>query len=182
MTGGVTGVTGMTGGLHRSADARRSAFTTPSPTREDVVTTTLDKPSTATPELSLLRLHGMRAGYLLMGVGLALVKGPQLPDVHTMPLFEGVTWCLLTAMSLLALLGLRYPVTMLPVLLFETLWKVLWFGVVALPQALDGGIDRAGSDTVVSCSLVVVIIAVIPWRYAWDTFLQRPGDRWRGAR
>ena len=146
------------------------------------MTTTLDKPSTATPELSLVRLHGMRAGYLLMGVGLALVKWPKLPDAHTMPLFEGVTWCLLAAMSLLALLGLRYPVKMLPILLFETLWKVLWFGVVALPQALDGGLDRAASDTVVSCSLVVAIIAVIPWRYAWDTFVQTPGDRWRGAR
>lgn len=146
------------------------------------MTTTLDMPSTATPELSLARLHGMRGGYLLMVVGLALVKWSQLPEVHTMPLFEGVTWCLLTAMSLLALLGLRYPVKMLPVLLFETLWKVMWFGVVALPQALDSGLDKAASETVVSCSLVAVIIAVIPWRYAWETFVRTPGDRWHGAR
>ncbi len=146
------------------------------------MTTTLDMPTTATPELSLVRLHGLRGGYLLMVVGLALVKWPQVLDVHTMPLFEGVTWCLLTAMSLLALLGLRYPVQMLPVLMFETLWKVLWFGVVALPQALDGRLDQAASDTVVSCSLVVIIIAVIPWRYAWDTFVRTPGDRWGGAR
>ncbi len=146
------------------------------------MTTTLDKPSTASPELSLVRLHGMRAGYLLMVVGLALVKWPRLPDVHTMPLYEGVTWCLLTAMSLLALLGLRHPVKMLPVLLFETLWKLLWFGVFALPQALDGGLTQAASDNVVSCSLVVVIIAVIPWRYAWDTFVRTPGDPWRDAR
>ena len=50
---------------------------------------------------------------------------------------EDVTLCLLIAMSLLAFLGLRYPVKMLPVLLFEALWKLLWFGVVALtsPQA-----------------------------------------------
>ena len=41
----------------------------------------------------------------LMGVGLALVKWPLLPDAHTMPLYEGVTLCLLTAMSLLALVG-----------------------------------------------------------------------------
>jgi len=146
------------------------------------VRTTLDVPTTATPELSHVRLNAIRGGYLLMVVGLALVKWPQLPDVHTMPLFEGVTWCLLTAMSLLALLGLRYPVRMLPVLLFETIWKVLWFGVVALPQALDSGLDWAATDTVVSCSLVVVIIAVIPWRYAWDSFVQMPGDRWHGAR
>ena len=121
----------------------------------------------------------MCGGYLLMGVGLALVKWPMLPDVHAMPLYEGVTWCLLTAMSLLAFLGLRYPVKLLPVLLFETTWKLLWFAVVALPRALDGALDSATSDTLVSCSLVVIIIAVIPWRYAWNTFVQAPGDRWR---
>ncbi len=59
----------------------------------------------------------MRAGYLLMGVGLVLVKWPLLPDAQTLPLYEGVTLCLLTAMSLLAFLGLRYPVKLLPVLL-----------------------------------------------------------------
>src|SRR5687768_9071121 len=61
-------------------------------------------------ELSLTRLYAMRAGYGLMVVGLALVKWPQLPDAHTKPLYDGVSLMLLTAMSLLALLGLRYPV------------------------------------------------------------------------
>jgi hypothetical protein len=44
-------------------------------------------PTTA-PELSMTQLHLMRAGYLLMAVGLALKKRPLLPDAHTMPLHE----------------------------------------------------------------------------------------------
>ena len=40
-----------------------------------------------------------------------------------MALYEGVTLCLLVAMSLLALLGLRYPVKLLPLLLFESAWS-----------------------------------------------------------
>jgi hypothetical protein len=80
---------------------------------------TLTAPATAT-ELSRTRLHLLRAGYLLMGVGLALVKWPLLPDARALPLYEGVTLCLLTAMSLLAFLGLRYPVKLLPMLLFES--------------------------------------------------------------
>ena len=44
-------------------------------------------PTTA-PELSLTQLHLMRAGYLLMAVGLALKKWPLLPYAHTMPLHE----------------------------------------------------------------------------------------------
>lgn len=133
----------------------------------------------AATELPLTRLHLMRAGYLLMGVGLVLVKWPLLPDAHNRPLYEGVTLCLLTAMSLLAFLGLRYPVRLLPVLLFESIWKLLWLGVVALPQALSGGVDSATSDTVVNCSLVVLILAVVPWGYVWRTFVRAPGDRWR---
>jgi len=94
------------------------------------------------------------------------------------PLYEGVTLCLLTAMSLLALLGLRYPVTLLPVLLFETTWKLLWLSLVALPMVLDGSLDAATTDTMVSCSLVVLIIAITPWRYVWRSYVHGTGDRW----
>ena len=73
-----------------------------------------------------------------MGVGLALVKWPLLPDAHTLPLYEGVP-----------------------------------------PRALDGSLDAATSDTVFSCSLVVLILAVVPWRYAWRNYVRAAGDRWR---
>jgi hypothetical protein len=147
-----------------------------------MTTTTLEIPTTTGPELSLPRLHAMRGGYLLMGVGLALVKWPKLAGAHNLPLYEGVTLCLLTVMSLLAFLGLRYPVKMLPVLLFEAAWKLLWFGAVALPRALDRGLHGGFSTVAVNCSLSVVIIAVIPWRYTWTTFARTPGDRWRRPR
>ena len=62
--------------------------------------TTTSAATTSGTDLSLTRLYLMRAGYLLMAVGLALVKWPLLPEAHTLPLYEGVTLCLLTAMSL----------------------------------------------------------------------------------
>jgi hypothetical protein len=130
-------------------------------------------------DLSLTRLHLMRAGYLLMGVGLALVKWPLLPDAAGLPLYEGVTLCLLTAMSLLAFLGLRYPVTLLPVLLFESAWKLLWLALVALPKAISGGLDAATTETAINCSLVLVVLAVIPWPYVWRNYMLATGDRWR---
>jgi hypothetical protein len=129
---------------------------------------------TTRPELSRTRLRLMRAGYAFMGVGLALVKWPLLPAAKTLPLYEGVTLCLLTAMSLLALLGLRYPVKLLPLLLFETAWKLLWLSLVALPQAVNGDLSKAATETVYTCSLVVVIIAVIPWRHVWTEYVHTP--------
>ena len=130
-------------------------------------------------DLSLTRLHLMRAGYLLMSGGLALVKWPLLPDAASLPLFEGVTLCLLTAMSLLAFLGLRYPVKLLPLLLFESAWKLLWLPLVALPKVAAGELDAATSEVAVNCSLVVVILAVTPWRYVWRNYGRAPADRWR---
>jgi hypothetical protein len=131
------------------------------------------------PDLSPTRLNLMRAGYLLMGVGLALVKWPLLADARTLPLYEGVTMCLLVAMSLLAFLGLRYPVKLLPVLLFESAWKVLWLGLVALPKIVDGSVDTASREIAVNSSLVVLILVVIPWGYVCRNYVRASGDRWR---
>jgi hypothetical protein len=130
----------------------------------------------ATRELSTIRLHAMRGGYLVMGVGLVLVKWPLLPDAHTMPLYEGVTLSLLTAMSLLAFVGVWRPVRMLPLLVFEVLWKVLWLSVVAVPRARAGELDGAFVDVAVNCSLVVVIAAAVPWGYVWRQYV-RPSNR-----
>jgi hypothetical protein len=70
----------------------------------------------------------MRIGYAVMGVGLALVKWPlffQNGGVASLPVFEGAVAALLTAMSILAFLGLRYPIQLLPLLVFESLWKLV---------------------------------------------------------
>ena len=133
----------------------------------------------AASDLPLYRLHLMRAGYLLMGVGLAAEKWPLLLRADSMPVFEGVVTCLLAALSLLALLGLRYPVKLLPVLLFESAWKLIWLTVVALPKAPAGSVDAATQDVLVACSLIVVILAVTPWRYVWHQYVRATGDRWR---
>jgi hypothetical protein len=118
-------------------------------------------PTTSTPpaiatDVSLTRLHLTRADYLLTGLGLALVKWPLLPQARTLPLYEGVTVCLLT--SLLAFLGLRHPGRMLPLLMFESAWKLLWLSLVALPKAAAGNLDTATADVAFNCSLVVLLL------------------------
>ena len=133
------------------------------------LTTTASTESPA--ELSLTRRHLMRAGYLLMAVGLALVKWPLLPDAHTLPLYEGVTLCLLTAMSLLALLGLWRPVQLLPVLLFPLLVPLLLSGVRLTRNALEGGMGWMGAaDGLVTLStypLALVAASVLLFEYVW---------------
>jgi hypothetical protein len=134
----------------------------------------------AQANVPLWRLNLMRIGYAFMGVGLALVKWPIVIGYdQSTPLYEGVVAVLLTAMLLLAFLGLRYPVRMLPILLFESLWKVIWLSVVALPAALAGEVDQAMSEVIFNCSFDVVILAVVPWRYVWQRYAVATGDPWR---
>jgi hypothetical protein len=86
---------------------------------------------------------------------------------------------MLWAMSLLALLGLRYPQRMLPILLFEVGWKLTWLGFVALPLWLDGNLTGATREQTAAVLLVTIVIAVIPWRHVVDRFVLARGDRWR---
>jgi hypothetical protein len=128
--------------------------------------------------LPTFRLHMMRGGYLLMAVGLMIVKWPLLLQAASMPVADGAVVCILTAMSLLALLGLRYPIGMLPILLFEVIWKVLWLVVVALPHLLANDMDRATADMLFTILFVVAILAVTPWDYVWKRYVKTPGDSW----
>ena len=131
-------------------------------------------------ELTTRRLNVMRFGYAFMGIGLVVVKWPVVvQDARSLPVMEGVVACLLTAMSLLAFLGLRYPVRMLPILLFEVIWKVIWIGAVAIPQLVSNDLNAEARDLLFRCSFVVVILAVIPWRYVWRRYVRTPGDAWR---
>jgi hypothetical protein len=131
-------------------------------------------------ELSTRRLNIMRIGYAFMGVGLVIVRWPLLlRDAPSLPLMDGVVTCLLTAMSLLAFLGLRYPAQMLPILLFEVTWKVMWIAAIAVPHLVADDMNAATRAVLFNCSFVIVIIAVIPWGYAWRRYARTPGDAWR---
>jgi len=130
------------------------------------------------PSLPLWRMNLLRIGYLLIGVGLAIEKWPLVFSAGSWELMEGVVNSMLVAMSLLALVGLRYPLRMLPLLLFESIWKLLWLGVVALPLWRADRMDVTTGETVFAASLVVVILVVIPWDYVLTQYVQRRGDRW----
>jgi hypothetical protein len=142
----------------------------------------LAAPTPKRAEFALWQLNLLRVGYGFMGGGLALVKWPLLFADKPWGLAQGTVECLLVAMSFLALIGLRYPRRMLPILLFEVAWKLLWLGVVALPLWLDDKLEGATLDQTVTILLVAIIIAVIPWRRVFTQYVLTPGEPWRRSR
>jgi len=131
-------------------------------------------------QVSLVRLYGLRAGYLLLVVGLGLTIWPGMIH-HEKPwtLMQGVVHCMLAAMSALAVLGLRYPLRMLPLLCFELAWKSIWLIAVALPLWSAHRLDADTSETAIECLMAVIFVIVIPWPYVFSNYAMNRGDRWR---
>ena len=130
--------------------------------------------------VSLPRLYALRAAYLVIAVGLALVKWPSLINhPQPWPLYEGVETCMLVALSLLWFLGVRYPLQLLPALLFELAWKLIWTLAVVVPLWRSDQLDPDTLYVFYTCLVVVIPAAVIPWRYVFTHYVTKPGDRWR---
>ncbi|MFI4954029.1 MAG: hypothetical protein ACHP7M_12900 [Burkholderiales bacterium] len=113
-------------------------------------------------------------------MGLGIETWPGIIH-HAKPwtLMQGVVCCVLAAVSALAVLGLRYPLQMLPLLLFELVWKSIWLVVVALPLWSAHQMDAQTSETARACLMGVIIPIVIPWSYVFANYVTRRGDRWR---
>lgn len=132
-------------------------------------------------EVSVVRLTVLRFYYALMAFGTMAVFWPELIS-HTdeWGIQAGAQYSLLGALTLLALLGLRYPLKMLPVIIYEFVWKALWFIFVAAPLWSHGRMTEDVWANVFACGLAIVLTPVIvPWRYFWQVYVTPPADRWR---
>ncbi|WP_043114039.1 hypothetical protein [Solimonas soli] len=134
-------------------------------------------------EVSLLRLYLLRAMYLLIAAGLATTVWPYIlfpADPAAGP--KSVIRALLGALAVLSLLGLRYPLKMLPLLLFELLWKLIWVCASAIPMWLGPGLDEYASETLFACLIGVALVPIVlPWGHVVRCYLRAPAERWRGA-
>jgi len=136
-------------------------------------------------EVSLTRLYVMRAFYLviLLAVGSMALPSLASPGVPLEPV-RGVAFSFWGALALLAGVGLRYPLQMVPVLLIQMIYKSLWLLAVALPLwSADAPFDPATVSFTRAMALGVAIdLIVIPWGYVFANYVRKPGDRWTARR
>ena len=135
-------------------------------------------------EVSLVRLYLLRLTYLLIAVGLGvqiwplILRSAAAPPAH----MQGVVRAVLTAVSLVALLGLRHPLQLLPLLLFELTWKTIWVLAIGAPLWRAGRLDAATGETWTTCLIsIVLFVIVIPWGYVLRQYVLGHGERWRDA-
>jgi hypothetical protein len=135
-------------------------------------------------EVSTFRLYLLRAMYVFVAVGLAIFKlGPAILHPENLSPQDSVIVSVLGAFALLAVVGIRYPLKMLPLLFFEFVWKAIWVLAFGLPLLLSGGLDPnasfGGTETLVNCLLGIVLVPiVVPWGYIFRHYFKEPGARW----
>jgi len=129
-------------------------------------------------EVSLVRIYVLRATYLLLVIGLG---GMIVPDVLSHPVISrGVIPSLLGAVWVLAFVGLKYPLEMLPLLMFEFAWKSIWMVAYGLPQWSAGQLPPTFAEDSYAIGLGVILMPlVIPWGYVYRHYVRNSGARWR---
>jgi len=96
------------------------------------------------------------------------------------PMARGVIPSLLSGVWLLAIVGLRYPLQMLPLLMFEFAWKTIWLFAFGLPQWSASQVPLTfAEDFKAIVAGVILMPLVIPWGYVFAHYVKKPADRWR---
>jgi hypothetical protein len=75
--------------------------------------------------------------------------------------------------------GLVIGIQLLPLLVFESLWKLIWLAAVGVPQLMAADTDAQMRSVFFSVSLVVIILAVTRWNYFCKRYVRAPGAPWR---
>jgi hypothetical protein len=82
------------------------------------------------------------------------------------PLMSGVAACSYVAFGVLSLLGLRSPLTFVPVLLLQLVYKLVWFVAIILPLVFAGNLP---SYAIMMCAIfatyVIGDLLAIPFHY-----------------
>ena len=135
--------------------------------------------SRAGDAVSLWRLYVLRACYAILAVGEGSIQLPLFLHHAHWTLNSGVAHSFLLALALLSIVGIRYPLRMLPLLVYELLWKAIWLCGIALPLWIVNQIDADTRQSFFEIAPVIILIPLLPWSYIFSNYLKKSGDRWR---
>jgi hypothetical protein len=85
---------------------------------------------------------------------------------------NSAAWFMWGSCSIISFIGIRRPLKMLPIILFEIVYKTAWLIVVAYPlyqhNELTGTPTQAMADNFM---LVILPVVAMPWRYFFRTYI-----------
>ena len=85
---------------------------------------------------------------------------------------DAIAWSVWTAFATLAGLGILRPLKMLPILLLEIFYKVLWLVLVAYPLWSKGALAGSPAEETTWVFLPVILpVIAVPWGYVLANYL-----------
>ena len=123
--------------------------------------------------LSTLRLLVMRVPYFFTGVLFSITAWTTLINYWgDFEPVEGVAYAFWGALSILALFGLRFPIKMLPLLLLQFSYKLVWILAVGVPLLTRGELDDSAQELFRANAIGVAIdLVAIPWLFVFKTYI-----------
>jgi hypothetical protein len=124
--------------------------------------------------VSKFRIYLLRFFYLLIVVFLGIETWSEIfTHKELWQSLPGVAYSFWGAFTILAILGLLHPLKMLPLLLLQFTYKLIWLLIVAYPlwTANHLAVSPAEGMTNLFIRSIVVDILVIPWPYVFRNYI-----------
>jgi len=120
----------------------------------------------------------MRSAYLFNTVVIGFGAWSELTNQRRLiiggkpwDLIYGIAFSLYAAYALLMLLGVRFPVRMLPLLLLQIIYKTIWLIAVGYLLWSAGRLNPTAIESIkFFASIVVLDLIVIPWPYVFEKY------------
>jgi hypothetical protein len=85
---------------------------------------------------------------------------------------RAVAFCVWAAYSTLAVLGLIHPLRMLPLMMFQMFYKIIWLIIVAYPLwSTDQLAGSPAAEMAKAFSWVILPMVAMPWGYFFKTYV-----------
>jgi hypothetical protein len=133
----------------------------------------------AAEDVPLWRLYVLRACYAILAIGLGSSQMSAFLHHAHWTQNTAAAHSFLLALATLSVVGVRHPLRMLPLLVYELLWKMIWLVGVALPLWATNQVDSETRTAFFQIAPAVVLFPVLPWGFMFSNYLKKPGDRWR---
>ncbi len=114
-----------------------------------------------------INIYLLRLLYALMFVFVTFPAWKVLLNQsHSMNNTEVAAWCMWGSYALISILGVFRPLKMLPIILFEIIYKITWLAVVAYPLWINDELHGSSVEARTNDFLWVILpIIAMPWQY-----------------
>jgi hypothetical protein len=120
-----------------------------------------------------INIYLLRFLYTLMFCFLSLTSWTHIIH-HTGPWdpANSAAWFMWGSCAFVAGIGIWRPLKMLPIVLFEIIYKTAWLIVVALPLYQQNALFGSPAGTMANNFMLVILpIVAMPWRYFFRTYI-----------